>query len=431
MRGETDIKGVTNFNIILKQYYFSALVVCLCILSSSAHADLISFCTGAMPPDPTSQATFKTECPAFLQSQFAAAAVTSQNTSSTSQLSQQQTQASIDSSIAGLIKAPAAQVSQGTDISAIGIAAQVNDAENTFNLSYLIGQSVSTLAEKDGKQLFASDEKVLLILSSTDLAWLQTAPVDSATVKATLKGHVDALGKLSCEKAGGEVAPTFVLPAILAVGAIASTAATVASMFQPSLVAAAKTGSVTDPTQLIIGGLIKGLGTKKDFLVLHAPTIGYTNSAIQALVSLRDAIKAAAQRSIDCKNAVVAKSISDEITTAQQYITSITAATGANPSLLDYAARRAALEDQHIAHTLFIQRDVSGGGVAAIKPNWFTSVKLYMGGADLLSYQVADLNGSIVAASFVKKIWSRQCRLADWATENHGCYIDDSGNDGK
>lgn len=37
-----------------------------------------------------------------------------------------------------------------------------------------------------------------------------------------------------------------------------------------------------------------------------------------------------------------------------------------------------------------LQRDVSDAGIAAIKPSWFSSVKLFMGATGVLTFQVAS-----------------------------------------
>lgn len=235
-----------------------------------------------------------------------------------------------------------------------------------------------------------------------------------------LKQYATNLNAQTC--APSAKAKAAILPFLLAAGAVASTAAAIANMFQPSLLATGNAAGVSDPQQLMIGGLISGLGEdKKAYLVLNTPPITPSNPVIGSLQDLRGAIAKAAATAANCKSSSDTQAMTAAITQAQQYITSITQISGTSPSIFDLAVLRAALDDQKIKYTLLLQRDVSSIGVAAVKPNWFTSTKLYMGAADLISYQLTELGGTVTIAKFEKNQWHGTCGLNKWADVSGDC----------
>lgn len=387
------------------------LMCFLAFSSSSARADLLSFCTSKPPDDPTIQAAFKSQCAAYLQAQFQSAASTAASNAGTTQLNQEQTQAAIYSSIAGMLKAPASQVAQGVSPSALTAPAQLWEAKLVLSASEEIGRSL--------QNQISDTNKVILVQTASQLLSLRTTKMQSTEVLQTISVYKSKLPDCTAsDRAKPAVAP---LAAAAAVGAIVSTAVTVANMFQPTLVATGTATGVADPGQLMIAGLLSGTGLNAKNVILSMPVIAPDNKVIAALEDLRSAMVSTATKAATCKTKSDGDKMNAAVTQAQQYVTSITQSAGTAPSLYDSAAIGSALTEQGITHVLLLQRDVSSIGVAAVKPNWLSSTKLYMGAADLISYQYVSLDDGTTKANVAYKQWNGTCSLDAWADENSPC----------
>jgi len=117
-----------------------------------------------------------------------------------------------------------------------------------------------------------------------------------------------------------------------------------------------------------------------------------------------------------------------KVSDAKTYLTSLIASSGGNPSLLDLAVRRAAITDAGIKYTLLMQRDVSGGGASATKPNWFSSIKIVMATADLITYELVTFDGTVDQANFVWDHWTQTCGLDNWSDSFTGCKAKTGSN---
>lgn len=413
-----------------RRFRYGVLLTCCVFLgffSSSANADLFSFCTGAAPTDPALQQVYRDQCPAYLQSQFSSAAATiqttaatAQATAATTQLQQQQSQAAILTSYAALAKAPASQISQGADTAPLAIAAQLKDAELTYAVAQEIGKKLRETLAKN----------VTLLVTPTELALLNSVPVDAVTVKAALVDYAANVDKLKCSPiapgAPGGAPGAAALGGVVGAEALLGSIATLATMFQPSLLATANTKVISDPQMIMAAGLFNGLGSSSSGnLLIRAPNIATTNGILVALGNLRNAIVAADGRLANCnpKDPTLPTSkalLSD----ASGFITALVKTDGVRPSLLDYAARRMALEDANVKYTLVLARDVSGGGAAAIKPNWFQSVAIVMGAADGITYQLTSFDGKIAQSGFESAHWTDKCRLDSWPKAFERCSVD-------
>ena len=219
--------------------------------------------------------------------------------------------------------------------------------------------------------------------------------VDANSVRIAANAYAADVGGQKCTGANRIAG---VIGGVLAAEALGSVISAGASMFQPSIVATAKTSGIADPTQLMIAGLVTGLGPDRSaFVRLQPPLITNQNTVIAAVTALQT------------------------VADAKAYLTSLVQTTNGAPSVLDIAARRAAVADSKIAYTLLITRDVSGGGAAALKPNWFQSTRLVMTTADLITYQLATLDGTVADSNYVKAQWSDKCALNKWANSFDSC----------
>ncbi len=384
------------------------------LISAPCRADLAAFCTAAPPTGAGTealQALWKAQCPLYLQGQFSSAAAGNASSALSTQLSQEQTQASINSSVAGLIKAPASQIASGGDISALALSAQLKDAQLTFYVAQKIGKSIASEVN--------DNSHVLLVASAADRAALFFSPVDAATVLRNIKDYKDQADNIHCVGLPPPPVHPGIAPVVALLGAeaLVSIAATATSMFESQLQATGKAASVSDPTQLMIAGLAKGLGDNKQYLHLHTPAITASNKVLVALQDLRLTLGKADVELARCAQATNYAADTQKVKDANAYIASLVTASGGNPSLLDLAARRSAIDEKKIKYTLLLQRDVSGGGASAIKPNWFSSVKLAMATVDLITYELVDLNGNIKLADYDWDHWAQAMRLDDWSNQ--------------
>lgn len=398
---------------------------------NTANADLITFCTSPPPKDsPAALDFYNSQCPQYLQSQINSAIISANALPSStdlatqkSQLDIQKAQADINTAVAGLIKAPPSQVAG--DLSALAISSQVKDADQTFELAKLIGIDVAGL--------ISDKQQILFVSTATDLAALQLTPTDAVTVLQGLTTQIELVKNISCTR---QPPPKFDAQStsgdLLTAGAIASSVAAITNMFQASLVATGKTVGVTDPTQLMLAGFTSGLGTnKKQYLWVRKPDITSENSVIKTYIELRKRITAAENTLKTCPKKGDPGVTEDDpaisrgtqtLTDAKGYLNQlISTKDSATPSLLDIAVKQAAILDNHIAFVLYMQRDVSGGGIAAIKPNWFNSTKLYVDVADVITYQVSKLDGRIEMADYKKTSCKNKVKLNEWQKAFREC----------
>ena len=396
----------------LRVVIFLASLLC----SITARADLASFCTSAPLSGPGTdalQALYAAQCPAYLQGQFSSAAASNASAGLTTQLTQQQSQATIDTSIAGLIKPPAAQVASGSDIGALAIASQLQDAQLTYELAKRIGAAL--------KSELVESKQVLLVASASERAVLLATPVDVATVLANLNIYTASTDSVKCPKPGEVHTMVFPMAAALGAEALFSIAATATSIFQGQLLATGKTSGVTDPSALMLSGLAAGLEENKQFLHLQPPAVTVSNSVLGALQKLRVSVNSADVELAKCPKAGSFVAENQKVLNAKTYINSLVQTAASQPTLLDLAARRAALADANIKYTLLLQRDVSGGGASAIKPNWFQGVKIVMATADLITYELVSLDGKVKIAAFDSGHWTQTCKLSKWHKSFEGC----------
>ena len=371
------------------------LVSLLAMAAIPAHADLITFCTTAAPKG--MEDVWNAQCPAYLNSQFANA----QTSVVSGQLSVQQATENLTASYAALAKAPPAPVASNTDLAPLGAASQLRDAASLLRISRIVGGEI---------KLLLSAQKRALLLSPADLGLMLSSPVDAQTVHATLKGYSDQAPHhcLSPEKA---IAP------LVAVEAVMGIVATGISAFQPTLLSTGKVSGVQDGSMLVGAGLHSVLG---ELLLIHPPTVTLNNQIIVDVKSLRQELSKLNQRMAKCTGdpAKVAAAFAAD---ANGYLTAIAKSDGAHPSLMDLAARRAALDAGNVTLLLVFQRDVSSGGMAAIKPNWFQQARLESAYAEGITYQLTDLSGAIKAAGFVYDTYTDTCELGDWQRSFKGC----------
>ena len=394
-----------------------ATFIALFAAGVSRAADLLTFCTSPVPPGDL-KVLYDSQCPAYLAAQFASG----QAAGVSAQLTQTQTQTSINTALAGLVKAPVAQVPSGTDLGGLAGAVQLKDAELTYKLAALIGRKLASATETSGgSSVIDAMHQVLFVGSANDRAALFASPVDSDTVQAGLDQNTEQLAKIACGNKGGQFKAQDALAGILGAEAIASVAATATSMFQPSLLSASKVAGVTDPTQLLVAGVYEGLGGSKSYLRLGVPLVVASNSVLVALKKTRDEIGRASKVLAQCPADPNAKAFGQALTDAKAYLISLTQSTGGNPSLLDLAARRASLKDANVKYTLLLQRDVSSGGAAAIKPNWFRQVSIVMATADWVTYELVNLDSTIALAGHESLNWSDTCNLKTWTEAFSGC----------
>lgn len=396
--------------------------------STFAFADLAAFCTGAPPTTPGPILDiYNSQCPAYLQSQFAGVGAANQSTAVTTALAQQSSQESIASGYAAMIKAPPSQ-SVPTDVSNLSMVIQVQDARQTVRAAQQVGANVSSLL---------GDKKRVLLISATDLQAYANGAADVAIVRSTLDNYTKVIGKSACTTPaasapvvkpaaapakGGGVKPAIApVLAVYAVGALFSAGANIASSFQPSLVATGASKSVQDPTMLMTAGLFDGLGDNRKFLGVRTPVTTSENAIVKALDNLRKAVVDADAALSNCSNPATDIGMKEglsEIADANAYVASLTVVSATSPiSLLTLAARQQAISDANYTYFLVMVRDVSAGGIATIKPNWYSSLQLNAGAVDGITYQLTNFKGNIVQSNFVAAQWSGKYDLEKWSTE--------------
>lgn len=380
------------------------IVVSTALAASPAHAaDIWSFCTGPRP-DATNQWSrdlYDSQCPAFIQSQFTSTAVSLQGAQATTL--QNQTQAL--TSIEGLLKAPPQQVSSVADISGLAFTAQVKDAETTFRLARYIGLNVSKLLSGQPQ-----GTGILLVTGSTDVAALVASPVDPQLILDQLSAYQASLKQMSCATGGQQA--NFVP---LAIGLAAVTiVSTLANAVQPSLLTASKTAGVQDPSQIIIAGVSNGITPLK--LYVATPTVSSGNKVSSAVKALQDAVAKGDAITKQCADNPSVKAGSGDLTASKAYLTAIGTVGASGASVLDVATRKQQLVDNGVRYLLFAQRDVSGGGAAAIKPSWFRSTQIVVGAADEITYRLVQYpDGTIMHANMALGTWTNTCGLGNWS----------------
>lgn len=382
-------------------------------------ADLLTFCLAAPPSEPTALTAYNSQCAAYLQSQLASPGTVAQNADRSAQIAQDQAQTALITSLAALAKAPSAQVASGIDISALGIAGLKKDAELTFAVAAKIGGKI-------GERLSA--QKQALVVTSGDLAALTSSPVDATTVKDALDAFTIRLTENEC-KAKKDSPSAMVAPALMSIygaQALLSAVATGASMFQPTLVGSGKIVGVTDAQNLIMAGLFSGMNPeKRAFLRINVPTITASNSILLSLGKLRSGIISANARLSNClPNDPALKPAVAVLADAKEFLAALVKADATKPNLLDVAARRAALAESKIGYLLVLSRDVTGGGVAAVKKNWFTSTSLLLGTAVGISYRFFDFDGKVEVSGFESDTWADRCSFDQWTRSFKGCTAD-------
>jgi hypothetical protein len=399
--------------------------------SASPPSSLFAFCMAGKPAsDTTLQTVFDAQCPAYLQSQFAVTAASNAASAAAAKQAQETSQASLYAQVEQLMKAPPTQIpASGVDISSLAAAATVKDAQMTYQAAATAGSELQPDID-NGK-------KAILVLSAGDLQAILSTSVDAPTVTATLLKYSDSLVALNCTPRaaakrkvpapaakkppvkGGQVVAHPEVAGVddaLLYATLVTVAGTVSTALQPSLVAAGRTTGVSDPGLLIGAGLATGLADHKSGLIVHAPTINQNNTVIIALGNFRRGLAHATAQLSNCNNDPDLDDKKALLAAANAYLSSVMQVSGSSPSALAVAAQKAALSDSNISNVLFIQRDVSGGGVSAVKPSYFVGTRLVMAGADVLTYQLTALDGgSIVAANIVTpKPWAEVCDLDQW-----------------
>ena len=399
---------------------FYSAISCLALATpfQANAADILTFCLSAPPTDPATLSIYNTQCPSFLQTQFSNSGTVAQNADRTSQIAQDQTQLAMITAIAALIKPPPAQVATGLDISALGAAGLKKDAELTYGVASKIGTKLSGKVSADSQAV---------LLTNAELVALASAPVDSATVRTALDDYTTRITPLKCSGAATPAVPA-ILPAAMAIygaQALLSTVASVANMFQPSLLAAGKTASVAEPQSLMAAGLLSGVSDdKRAFVRVGTPSISNSNSILASLGLLRVTISGANQRLAGCAATdSTLKSSAALVSEAKEFIAALLKTDGTKPSLLDLAARRAAMTDAKIRFVLVLSRDVSGGGIAAVKENWFSATSLLFGTAVGISYRLLDFEGRTELSGFESDSWADRCSVAKWASSFQTCNI--------
>lgn len=215
------------------------------VMPTFADADIGSFCLAMPPTDQNLLAIYNAQCPAFLQSQFASANAANKAAPTTTDLAQQQSTLALYTSLAGLVKPPVAQVSSGTDISALAIVAQTKDADLTYSLAQQIGAHLKTAADTTGHLLIDRDHQILLVASAAERTALFANSVDANSVRIAANAYAADVGGQKCTGANRIAG---VIGGVLAAEALGSVISAGASMFQPSIVATAKTSGIADPT---------------------------------------------------------------------------------------------------------------------------------------------------------------------------------------
>lgn len=363
------------------------------------------------------QGVFDAQCPALLQSQFATANAANAASTTAAQESLETTQASLYSSLEGLAKAPPAQVASGADISNLTAPVLLQDAKQTFTAATAIGR----LLRAD-----LVDGKAILAPASGAIATLVASPVSASSVTGRLDDFHDNLARIQCKGKQAQL-----LPLALAAVTAVTVGSTLASAFQPTLVATGKSTGVQDTSLLIPAGLFHGLQADvnvpndKDMsqqLVIRPPAVDKTNAVLLSMNGFRAALNLANDTLTKCKSDVSA-SQQQTITDANSYASTLTQVSATSPvSMLDTAAQKSQIQQAGIKYVLVFQRDVSGGGIAAVKPNWFSSTRVMMASADGVTYQLSEINsGTLRDTGFQSETWSDVCGMDQWTQAFTGC----------
>lgn len=384
----------------------------------AAPTSVLGLCLQGRPSDaqPVMQGIFDAQCPALLQSQFASANAANAASATAAQQSLETTQANLYASLEGLLKAPPTQVATGADLSNLTAPVLLQDAKQTFAAAAAIGRKLkSDLA----------DGKAILAPASGVIASLLTSPVSEKSVIGRLDDFTKSL-PVSCP--GEQIQ---VLPLALAAVTAVTVGSTLASALQPSLVATGKSNSVQDTSLLIPAGLFHGLQADKNIpndkdmspqLVIREPAIDENNTVLMAMKAFRGALNQANNTLTKCKSAI-SPTAQQIVADANAYASTLTQVSTASPvSMLDIAAQKAQLRKAGVKYALVFQRDVSGGGVAAIKPNWFTSTQIMMVNVDGITYQLSEIeSGALRNTDFQSEKWSDVCGLDQWTQAFTGC----------
>lgn len=383
----------------------------------AAGPDLTTFCLASKPSDTVLAHAYATYCPDFLANQFFSQTNVNNAQNDTTRLTQQltesqittagitqlQTQDAIINTINGLSKPPIPQSKDSFDLSALGGPAQIQSAKLIFNVAKTIGHDVQT---KLGEQK-------TILLTNQEYSALFSSPVEPAVIEKLLDYHTSKLTPLVC-KGGVNVLGVAPLSAIVALQTIITGGAAIANAFQPSLIASTKLASVSDSQQLMSAGVQAGF-TKKELLYTRVPNIDKDSLLLRKYDLLRNSIISKKEVIDSCaKNDPAVVSGNLLLADATAFITSITKTDGTKPSLLDVAAKRQALETAGVNSILILSLNVETGGISAIKPNAFFTVRLLSSSAVSMSYQLLDFSGHSIWSDMVAGIKSQNLKLADW-----------------
>ena len=422
------------------QFWFSRLALSLSVIfinPEKVHAaDLLTFCLGTAPTDPTQSQIYFSQCPAYLQSQFSnsfSANQLSQQSSqlglTTTQLAQQKAQLDLLTSLAAMGKGPTAVPSSGSgfDVSGLAGRTQLMDAKLSYSLAKRVGTIVGSKLNPakppkgpESLTLLPPPPKVIYG-TSTEISALLASPVDAATVVSTLTLYDTKLRGATCTQASANDLNTMsiipgALPAIIGIDSLLNSLANTASMFQPSLYGIGKGSNVQDANAVMAAGLADGLSNNRGLVYFRVPTITANNSALAKFETVRDDITQAILSLTKCKaDATATKVMSSLVTEAANYLTGLTKTETGKPSLLDLAARRIALEDAGIKYTLVLSKDAALGGVAAVRPTIFASVKLLFGHNVAISYQLMSLDGIVLQSGIESDSWAERREIDHWA----------------
>jgi len=386
-------------------------VTLLLLPLQAAGADPFTFCTSARPSDPIQAAAYDTHCPTYLSAKLAADTAAAQSSASTTELTQQQAQLAVLTSLAGLSKqAPPSVPAQGFDVSGLAGPANLKDAQLTYQVATSIGK---TIKDEIGTA------KVLVIVSAESAALLDS-PVGAPTVANALDTFKKQLDAASCPNEN-KLAPLAVpggLAGLLGLQALISVSTNIASLFQPSILASASIQPVKSPDHLLVAGLVEGLGTARANAYLRAPRLTADNKVLSRFGEVELAITRSQQRIAPCdpKHAQTL-SVKALIGEANNYLATLTKTDGAKPSILDIAARRSAIEDADIQYSLFMSRDSAAGGISAVKPHALRSAQLLMGTSVAVSYHLVHLSGVPKRSGLEVASWSDRKDIDDWPAD--------------
>ena len=403
-------------------------------LSAAVGADIGSFCFGA--PTVEQKDTWNAVCPGYIAAQAQAAT-----------LSLQSSQQQLAKAYQEMIKAPPSQIGDKVDIGSLAAGGKLKDAQSTYAIARTIGEQVirkadPTLADPSKSETKtvaaatgaskAPTPKRILILAPEDRAALFATPIDASVLAATLDELTKRVKELKCpavvkpSPTPGEEFRTFSLPIgpVAEAGALVSLIGTVLSALQPTLVSAAATTPIASPQFLMVAGVSRAaIDLGRPWITIATPSVTPKNKVVAALNGLRDAVTNANHELAGCaKDDDTVKKANAVFSDVTAYVNSVTKTDGAKPSVLDAAARRAALDESDIEYLLVLSRDVAAGGIAAVKPNWFQSTKILMASVDGVSYQLTSKDGTVQLAGFEYGTpWVDRCDIDDWEKSFTGC----------